>query len=153
MVKRLSQIQQRAILNAMSAPRKMAVKKYCRQCQQHGDGVKDILKKVGAFLGPIAKDVGPKVLKEFIIPLLLKKAKEHYGVGLGLAGNGLHTAGGGLGLAGGYGRGLSPAGGALKLAGQGKKTSPWIAHCKKVAKEQGLSYKDAMKVASKTYKK
>jgi len=142
MVKRLTQSQQRATLNAMSAPNKMAVKNYCHKCQQHGDGVKDILKKVGNFLGPIAKDVGPVVLKEFIIPLLLKKAKEHYGVGLGLAGNG-----------------LSPAGGSLKLAGQGhgsqhgKKTSPWIAHCKQVAKEQGLSYKDAMKVASKTYKK
>ena len=129
MVKRLSQTQQRAILAGLPASRKMAVKKYCRACEQHGDGIKDILKKVGDFLGPIAKDVGPKVLKEFIIPLLLKKAKEHYGVG------------------------LSPAGGSLKLAGQGKKTSPWIAHCKKVAKEQGLSYKDAMKVASKTYKK
>lgn len=129
MVKRLSQTQQRAILAGLPASRKMAVKKYCRACEQHGDGIKDILKKVGDFLGPIAKDVGPKILKEFIIPLLLKKAKEHYGVGLSLAGSG-----------------LSPA-------GQGKKTSPWIAHCKKVAKEQGLSYKDAMKVASKTYKK
>jgi hypothetical protein len=125
MVKRLSQVQQRSLLAGLPASRKMAVKKYCRACQQHGDGIKDILKKVGNFLGPIAKDVGPKVLKEFIIPLLLKKAKEHYGVG------------------------LSPAGG---CAGQGKKTSPWIAHCKKVAKEQNLSYKDAMKVASKTYK-
>jgi hypothetical protein len=132
----VTQSQQRAILAGLPASRKMAVKKYCRACEQHGDGIKDILKKVGDFLGPIAKDVGPKVLKEFIIPLLLKKAKEHYGVGLSPAGSG-----------------LSPAGGSLKLAGQGKKTSPWIAHCKKVAKEQGLSYKDAMKVASKTYKK
>ena len=106
------------------------------------------MKKVGDFLGPIMKEVGPKVLKEFLLPFMIKKAKEHYGLGL-------HTAGGGLGLAG---TGLSPAGGALKLAGQGggadsKKSSPWITHCKKVAKEQGLSYKDAMKVASKTYKK
>ena len=129
MIKRLSQVQQRSLLNSLPAGRKTALKNYCRACQQHGDGIKDILKKVGDFLGPIAKDVGPKILKEFIIPLLLKKAKEQYGVG------------------------LTPAGGSLKLAGQGKKTSPWIAHCKKVAKEQGLSYKDAMKVASKTYKK
>ena len=129
MSKRLSLTQQRSLLNSLPATRKIALKRYCRACEQRGDGIKDILKKIGAFLGPIAKDVGPKVLKEFIIPLLLKKAKEHYGVG------------------------LSPAGGSLKLAGQGKKTSPWIAHCKRVAKEQGLSYKDAMKVASKTYKK
>ena len=116
---RLSQVQQRGILDSLPASRKIAVKKYCRTCQQQGDGVTDILKKIGNFLGPIAKDVGPKVLKEFIIPLLLKKAKEHYGVGLSPAGSG----------------------------------SPWIAHCKKVAKEQNLTYKDAMKVASKTYKK
>jgi len=126
---RLSQVQQRSLLNSLPAGRKTAVKKYCRACQQSGDGIQDILKKVGAFLGPIAKEVGPKILKEFIIPLLLKKAKEQYGVG------------------------LSPAGGSLKLAGQGKKTSPWIAHCKKVAKEKGISYKEAMKVAKQTYKK
>jgi len=124
------QVQQRSLLNSLPASRKTALKKYCRACQQHGDGIKDILKKVGNFLGPIAKDVGPKVLKEFIIPLLLKKAKEKYGIDP-------------------TGKGLSPAGG---CAGQGKKTSPWIAHCKKVAKEQNLSYKDAMKVASKSYK-
>ena len=129
MVKRLSQVQQRSLLNSLPSGRKTALKKYCRACQQQGNGVQDIIKKVGNFLGPIAKEVGPKILKEFIIPLLLKKSKEHYGLG------------------------LTPAGGGLKLAGQGKKTSPWIAHCKKVAKEQGLSYKDAMKVASKTYKK
>lgn len=38
----------------------------------------------------------------------------------------------------------------------GKKaaaSSQWIAHIKSVAKDQGLSYKDAMKVAAKTYKK
>ena len=143
MKKRLSQIQQRAMLKAMPETRKIALKKYCRVCQQKGNGIQEIMKKVGDFLGPIMKEVGPKVLKEFLLPFMIKKAKEHYGLGL-------HTAGGGLGLAG---SGLSPAGGALKLAGQGKKSSPWIAHCKKVAKEQGLSYKDAMKVASKTYKK
>ncbi len=131
---RLSQVQQRSLLNSLPASRKTAVKKYCRACQQSGDGIQDILKKVGAFLGPIAKEVGPKILKEFIIPLLLKKAQEKYGIDPS-------------------GQGLSPAGGTLKLAGQGKKTSPWIAHCKKVAKEQNLSYKDAMKVASKTYHK
>jgi hypothetical protein len=142
MVKRLSQVQQRAMLNAMPETRKIAVKKYCRTCQQKGDGITDILKKIGDFLGPLAKDVGPKVLKEFIIPLLLKKAKEHYGVGLSPAGKGLPSAG----------NGLSPAGGSLKLAGQGKKTSPWILHVKKTAKDNNISYKDAMKIASKTYK-
>jgi hypothetical protein len=124
---RLSQVQQRSLINSLPASRKIAVKKYCRACEQSGDGIKDILKKVGAFLGPIAKEVGPKILKEFIIPLLLKKAQEKYGI--------------------------DPTGGTLKLAGQGKKTSPWILHVKKVSKEKGISYKEAMKVAKSTYKK
>lgn len=37
--------------------------------------------------------------------------------------------------------------------GIGKKTSSWIEHVKSVASKQGISYKDAMKVASQTYKK
>lgn len=93
---RLTIPQQRKLLKALPATRKNAVKKYCRQCQMRGEGIQDILKKVGSVLGPIAREVGPKVLKEFIIPLLLKKAKEKYGVG------------------------LTPAGGTLKLAGQGR---------------------------------
>lgn len=31
--------------------------------------------------------------------------------------------------------------------------SPWIEHIKKVAAQKGISYKEAMKIASKTYKK
>jgi len=31
--------------------------------------------------------------------------------------------------------------------------SAWTDHVKKVSKEKGISYKDALKVASKTYKK
>lgn len=31
--------------------------------------------------------------------------------------------------------------------------SAWIDHVKKVAKDKGISYKEALKVASKTYKK
>ena len=31
--------------------------------------------------------------------------------------------------------------------------SPWIEHVKKVAKEKNLSFKDALRVASKTFKK
>lgn len=35
----------------------------------------------------------------------------------------------------------------------GGKTNPWIVHVKKVQKEKGLSYKDAITEAKKTYKK
>jgi len=34
-----------------------------------------------------------------------------------------------------------------------KKTSSWIAHVKSVAKEKGITYPQALKVASATYKK
>ena len=42
---------------------------------------------------------------------------------------------------------------ASKKASRGKKTSPWIAHVKSVAKKEGIPYGDALKIASKTYKK
>ena len=34
-----------------------------------------------------------------------------------------------------------------------KKTNPWIAHVKMVAKEKGISYTEALKIAGKTYTK
>jgi hypothetical protein len=111
--------QQRVLYNALPMNRKMAVKKHCKSCEMRGEGIKDIMKKIGDVLGPVAKELGPKVLKEIIVPLLMNYAKEK----AGLSGTGLSPAGGGLGVAGGYygGKGLSPAGGSLKLAGQGKK--------------------------------
>ena len=49
-------------------------------------------------------------------------------------------------------KGLDLAEKATKI-GSAKKTSPWIVHVKKVAETQGISYKDALKVASASYKK
>tara|TARA_R110000764_G_scaffold10527_1_gene32079 strand:- start:469 stop:828 length:360 start_codon:yes stop_codon:yes gene_type:complete len=92
---RLTNPQQRALLNALPAHRKNAVKSHCQSCQMRGEGFMDILKSIGGVLGPIAKEVGPVVLKEFILPFVKKKIA---------------------------GKGLSPAGGSLRLAGQGKKT-------------------------------
>lgn len=34
-----------------------------------------------------------------------------------------------------------------------KKMNPWIVHVKKVAVEKGISYREALKIASKSYKK
>jgi len=34
-----------------------------------------------------------------------------------------------------------------------RATSPWIKHVKAVAKSKGIAYKDALKVAAKTYNK
>ena len=107
MPKRLTNPQQKALLNALPNHRKNAVKSHCQSCQMRGEGFMDILKSIGSVLGPIAKEIGPTVLKELILPFVKKK----------MTGNGLSPAGGGLSPAGG---GLS-TGGALKLAGQGKQ--------------------------------
>ncbi len=55
-----------------------------------GDGFMDILKSVGSVLGPIARELGPTVLKEFVLPFVKKK----------LGGKGLSPPGAGLRLAG-----------------------------------------------------
>jgi len=49
-------------------------------------------------------------------------------------------------------KGLDLAEKATKI-GSAKKTSPWIAHVKKVAAEQGIPYNQALKVAGASYKK
>ena len=92
---RLTKSQQHALLRALPAHRKNAVKAHCRSCQMKGEGFMDILKSIGKVLGPIAKEVGPVVLKEFIIPFVKQK----------MAGNGLNPAGGALRLAGQRGKG------------------------------------------------
>ena len=107
MPSKLTLPQQRALYNALPMSRKIALKKHCNSCEMRGEGFKDIMSKIENVLGPIAKELGPKVLKEIVVPLLMNYAKEKAGL-----------AGKGLGLAGGT---LSPAGGALRLAGQGKK--------------------------------
>ena len=92
---RLTKSQQHALLRALPAHRKNAVKSHCQSCQMRGEGFKDILKSIGKVIGPIAKEVGPVVLKEFILPFVKKK----------IAGNGLTLPGGGLRLAGQRGQG------------------------------------------------
>jgi len=71
--------------------RKIAAAKHCVRAQMSGGSLKSILKTVGKVLGPLAKELGPTVLKEFVIPIL----KQQIGLGLAL-----------------------PGGGALRLAGQ-----------------------------------
>jgi hypothetical protein len=98
MLTKLSLPEQRSLYNAMPMSRKNAVKNHCRSCEMDGEGIKDIMAKIGSVLGPIAKELGPKVLKEIVVPLLMNYAKKKAGIGSG----------------------LSPAGGGLKLTGQGK---------------------------------
>lgn len=40
-----------------------------------------------------------------------------------------------------------------KHSSKKRATSPWIKHVKAVAKSKGIAYKDALKVAAKTYTK
>tara|TARA_R110000822_G_scaffold56916_10_gene143558 strand:- start:620 stop:1006 length:387 start_codon:yes stop_codon:yes gene_type:complete len=128
-MKRLTVPQQRMLIKGLTTANMKTVKKHCRACELRGEGIPAMTKSVSKMLLDLGKKVGPKVVKELIIPLLMKKAKEQAGVG------------------------LSPAGAGLRLAGQGKKTSPWITHVKKVAKDNNIKFGEAMKIAGKTYKK
>ena len=62
-----------------------------------GKGVSDILKTIGSVLGPIAKELGPVVMKELVLPFIKKRIESSR------KGNGLKLSGQGLGLAGGRG--------------------------------------------------
>jgi hypothetical protein len=46
---------------------------------------------------------------------------------------------------------MKPTGGGMNV--KRKKANPWITFVKKVAKEKGIKYNEALKIASKTYKK
>ena len=99
----LTKKEQKAILKGIPAAQKKAVREHVRNLHQSGSGVMDILKSVSNFLGPIISQVGPTVLKEFIIPFIKK-----------MSGNGTE-------LPGTSGQGIcdSSCGSGLKLAGQG----------------------------------
>lgn len=94
MPKRLSLPEQRRLYQALPQSRRTAVRRHCLQCSMRGDGLGSIFKSVGKVMGPIAKEIGPTVMKEIVLPILQKKIE---------------------------GNGLTPAGGALRLAGQGRK--------------------------------
>lgn len=96
-MKRLSVTEQRRLVGALPAHRMALLKKHCRACEMRGEGFTDILKSAGKTLGAVAKEIGPTVLKELILPLLKEKYINKKG------------------------KGLVPAGSGLKLAGQGKK--------------------------------
>ena len=82
----LTTLQKRAILQKLSPAKKKYVRKLCSSCSMRGDGISSILTKVKQYLGPIARQVGPTILKDFIIPYMKKKA--FGGNGLKLAGRG-----------------------------------------------------------------
>jgi hypothetical protein len=80
------------------------MKKIAKVCQceaMKGEGIGSIFKSVIKTLGPIAKELGPTLLKEIVLPLA-KSAIEKK-----IKGKGLHTGGDGLRLAGQRGKGSS----------------------------------------------
>lgn len=60
------------------------IKKICDECCMKGDGIGDILKKVKSYLVSAGKVVGPALLKEVVVPLIVKYAKSKAGIGNGL---------------------------------------------------------------------
>ena len=122
MLKKLSLPEQRLLLKSLPAHRHSVIEKECRACSQKGEGVKKIMKKIGDFLGPIAKEVGPVVLRELVLPFLLIKSKQSIGLPVAIPGTvATVKKGGALKLAG---QGISPAGAGVVLAGQGKSSRP-----------------------------
>lgn len=94
---KLTKAQQKALIKALPAMHKASAKQHALALHMQGHGIMDIVKSIGSFLGPIAKEVGPTVLKEFVLPFLKKKME---GNGLALPGQGLSLPGKGLKLAG-----------------------------------------------------
>ena len=84
-MKKATKAEQRKMYNSLPESRKKALMKHCKACHQRGEGFMDIFKSIAKFLGPVAKEIGPVVLKEILMPLLKKKA--------GLDGKGLKLAG------------------------------------------------------------
>ena len=99
---RLTVNQQKAVLQSLPPAKKAQLKKQARIYQAQGHSIPEIVRKVASMIGSLAKEITPIVFKQFIVPLLLKKAKDHYGLGLSVAGG-------------------SCCGGSLKLAGQGRR--------------------------------
>lgn len=73
MPKRLSLTEQRKLIEALPSHRKEAFIKHVKQRHMKGHGIMDILKSAWQVLGPIAQEVGPKILKEIVLPYIEKK--------------------------------------------------------------------------------
>ena len=93
----------------ISAPQMKKVHS-CVKCQlMRGRGMVDMIKAVAKVLGPVAKEIGKKALKEVVIPYAIDKIKKKMGVGEDKEGKGLR-------LAGQKGRGLKLSGGRVSMS-------------------------------------
>lgn len=112
MVKQLTQAEKRKIYLALPTSHRNAYKKHCISCRQRGGGIMDMLKAAWKYLGPVAKEVGPEVLKSIVLPWIANKVNKPKGQGLRLAGKPKQSRGSGTHLAGKgrkKGKGVHPA--------------------------------------------
>jgi hypothetical protein len=91
-----TQDQIKFLQNALTPAQKKTLGSMCCKKHQSGEGLFDVFKSAGKWLGktlgPAAKVIGPIALKEFVIPMLKKRA----GLGLRVPGSGLKLAGSGI---------------------------------------------------------
>jgi hypothetical protein len=129
------------------------LKKMAISESQKGSGIRDIFQMLSKKLGPGLKSILPKLFEDVIMPLIRRGknvpvTKDE----LKLLDSKADPKGSGLSLAG--GRYKKRKGSGLKLAGQGRKMSRWNAHVSRVRiRNPGLSFKEAVQLAKKTYKK
>lgn len=81
----LTKKEKHAIFRSLPASKQLAFKRMCSDCAMKGEGFGSFLRKAGRILGPVAKVIGPVVLKEIVLPVIRKKLA---GSGLKLAGTG-----------------------------------------------------------------
>ena len=84
---KLNRSQKKSLLHGLPPSKKLHCRSICKSGRMRGEGIGDILRKVKNFLGPIAKEVGPVVLKEWLLPYLKTKMSSS-GNGLRLSGMG-----------------------------------------------------------------
>lgn len=94
---KLTVAQKHKLFHSLTPSQKSVLKNHMCACHQSGEGIGSFFKKLGSVLAPIAKEIGPTVLREILIPI----AKKKVGLGLKTAGSGTRTSGGALSLAGG----------------------------------------------------
>lgn len=75
-------------MNSLTKKEHTKIRKICSECCMSGNGVSEVLQKVKEYLVSIGKTVAPALLKEVVVPLIVKYAKDKAGLGLKLAGQG-----------------------------------------------------------------
>ena len=99
----LTLAQKRAIIRALPTSTKNRIRKRIEGGRQSGEGIGAIIAAVAKILGPIALEVGPKVISEIVVPLFKRifKKKKPKGRPSNRTGRGTKLPGAGTVLPGG----------------------------------------------------